>query len=176
MTSAPRIFFSFFTPLFSFSFFISCSAPETAATLTCQPHTHTVYEESHTQTYTQHMKSHTYKHGLTMILCHTVLWIYRKSRKHTEEHKNKYTLNYCNDYPILHRDILRLRCASHLACRPQKRKKNKAFSPLSPSFLLSSILNPPLLSALYLRGCFQVLNPCSFQVHSGLCVILVIKR
>lgn len=144
MTSAPRIAFFF---SFSFSFFISCSAPETQILTHCSrpsppPHMWTRWHvsrkiQSYTQTWTQYDTF-------------TVLPICRKdATMHEDTHTNKYILSYCSGDAVWHRTTLRLRRAGHLDCK----EKTSLF------FLL---LSPPSLSALYLSlfsGLNSLLHP-----------------
>lgn len=144
----------------SFSFFISCSAPETqilahcspsvlripfpptyVATLTCQPHTystHSLYAKSHTDT-------------VNITPYHTVLTTYKnmkiyRSCKHAWHHKNW-------DIKLLQYSETEKCWLSCPQIAKGEKKKNLCF-------LSSAIVNPPSPWALYLRGCFSgLLHP-----------------
>lgn len=126
--------FPFFLNPFSFSFFISCSAPET--------NTHSLPHALRSRPFFLTCQSHKYTH---MWYTCTVA----RRQYHTLSRRVS-----AMDYSEIE--------ALVIFSADVKQKS------LSPFCLLSSILSPPSPSVLYPRVCFQV--------HSGLCVIVVTKK
>lgn len=168
MTSAPRI--PFFPPRFSFSFFISCSAPETQILAHCSPSVlPTLFPPTYVATPTcqlcTHPHTHTQTHTNTVYICtvtdidrdsisnHVILWgeYIRKQQTclttQTQVHLN---LLQCLCYLTQNHSEIET-CWS--SCLQITKKKNG-----SPFSLLYSILSSPHRLQLFIESVFSGLD------------------